>query len=91
MLAVSPLKPCECEVIIDDPVDVKPYDVVVPYSTSESDASLVVQEMVAVETVMFELATLEITGGVVSGGAAVVKVKSPDVARLPAASLDFTR
>ncbi len=80
MLAVSPLKPCECEVTIDDPVDVKPYDVVVPYSTSESDASLVVQEMVAAAAVMPELVTLEITGGVVSAGAVVVNVKSPDVA-----------
>ncbi len=80
MLAISPLKPCECEVIIDDPVDVKPYDVVVPYSTSESDASSVVQEMVAAAAVMPELVTLEITGGVVSAGAAVVNVKSPDVA-----------
>src|SRR6059036_2571764 len=33
--------------------------------------------------------TLLITGAVVS--AVVVKVKSPEVARLPAASLDFTR
>ena len=30
-------------------------------------------------------------GGVVSGGFAVVKVESPEIARFPAASLDFTR
>ena len=30
-------------------------------------------------------------GGVVSGGLAVVKVKSPETARFPAESLDFTR
>ncbi len=81
MLAVNPLRLCECEVTsVEFRVVEVPYDVVTPYSTSESDASLVVQETVAVETVMFELATLEMTGGVVSGGAAVVKVKSPDVA-----------
>ena len=31
------------------------------------------------------------TGGVVSGLAAVVNIKSPDVAKLSEASLDFTR
>src|SRR5438552_966256 len=36
-------------------------------------------------------AVMETAGEVVSGGAAVVKVKSTDVARLPAASRDFTR
>ena len=50
-----------------------------------------VQLIIAVEVVMFELPTLEMTGGVVSGGVAVVKVKSGDTDRLPAASLDFTR
>jgi len=35
-------------------------------------------------------AVIETAGGVVSEGAAVVKVKSPDVARLPTASRDFT-
>src|SRR5947199_4925930 len=36
-------------------------------------------------------AVIETVGGVVSGGAAVVNVTSADVARLPAASRDFTR
>src|SRR2546425_6341288 len=36
-------------------------------------------------------AVSETGGGVVSGGARVVKVTSPETARLPAASLDFTR
>ncbi len=80
MLAVNPLRLCECEVTSDAPEAVKPYEVVVPYSTSESDSSSVVQEMVAAVAVMPELVTLVITGGVVSVGAAVVKVKSPDVA-----------
>ena len=36
-------------------------------------------------------AVIETVGGVVSGVAGVVKVALPDVARLPAASRDFTR
>ena len=64
---------------------------VVPYSTWESLASLVFQEIVAALDVTPELETPLITGGVVSGGAGVVNVKSPDVARLPAASRDLTR
>src|SRR5438128_618925 len=36
-------------------------------------------------------AVMETAGGVVSAGAAVVKVKSPETARLPTASRDFTR
>jgi len=45
----------------------------------------VVQVIVAPEEVMPPAATLEMTNG------AVVKVKSPETARLPAASLDLTR
>src|SRR5207247_1930314 len=36
-------------------------------------------------------AVMETVGGVVSGGAAVVNVKSAETARFPAASRDFTR
>ena len=36
-------------------------------------------------------AVMETVGGVVSGVAGVAKVALPDVARLPAASRDFTR
>jgi hypothetical protein len=51
----------------------------------------VVQEIVAELAVMLELETAEITGGVVSGTAVVVKLKSLERARLPAASFDLTR
>jgi hypothetical protein len=51
-----------------------PYEVVVPYSTLESAASSVFHRIVAVELSTFELRTLEMTGGVVSGGAGVVNV-----------------
>jgi hypothetical protein len=44
--------------------------------------------MVAPEVVILELVTLLITGAVPS---AVVKLKSLDVAKFPAASRDFTR
>ena len=56
-----------------------------------SEASLVVQLMVALLAVMAVLPTAEIMGGVVSGGAAVVKVKSAETAAFPAASLECTR
>src|SRR5881409_437623 len=36
-------------------------------------------------------AVIDTVGGVVSGGAAVVNVTSPETARLPTASRDFTR
>src|SRR5437870_2928816 len=36
-------------------------------------------------------AVIDTVGGVVSGGAAVVNVPSPETARLPTASRDFTR
>ena len=49
-------------------------------------ASFVVQLMVAVVVVIDVADTAEITGGVVSASAAVVKVKSPETARFPAAS-----
>ena len=92
MLSVSPVRVSEWEVTgeVASAVD-SPYAVGVPYSICESEASSVVQLIVAVEVVMLALPTLEMTGGVVSGGVAVVKVKSPDTARLPAASFDFTR
>ncbi|MBO0797249.1 MAG: hypothetical protein J2P31_00345 [Blastocatellia bacterium] len=68
-----------------------PYDAVVPYSTWLSEFLSVVQVIVALVAVMPTAATLDITGGVVSGRDVVVKVKSPEVARLPASSLDLTR
>ena len=49
------------------------------------------QVTVAPVVVMPELVTAEMTGGVVSAGSEVLKVKSPEVARLPAASLESTR
>ena len=49
--------------------------------------TVTVPEMVAPATG----AVIETVGGVVSGGARVVKVPSPETARLPIASLDFTR
>jgi hypothetical protein len=92
VLAESPLKPAECDVTIDPFNGVlEPYAVVVPYSTCVSLASLVVHETVAELDVAPELATALMTGGVVSGAAVVVKVKSPEVARFPAGSRDFTR
>jgi hypothetical protein len=48
--------------------------VVNPYSTWLSETSFVVQVIVAPPEVIPPLATLEITGGVVSGGAVVVKL-----------------
>lgn len=68
-----------------------PRDEVVPYSAWVVAGSLVVQLIVAPLVVTLPVATPEITGGVVSGGAVVVNVWSEDVARLPAASLLFTR
>jgi hypothetical protein len=53
--------------------------------------SFVVQAIDAALEVTPELETELITGGTVSGGAEVLNVKSADVARLPAASRDFTR
>ena len=47
-------------------VEVLPYAVVSPYSTWESDGSLVVQVTVADVVKISEAATLEITGAVVS-------------------------
>ncbi len=47
--------------------------------------------MVAPLPVIEPAATALMVGGVVSGGALVVKVKSAEVARLPAASLLLTR
>jgi len=64
-----------------------PYEVVEPYSTIESDASFVVQVITAPVAVTDPACTLVIVGGVVSAAFAVVKVKSPEVAVLPAASL----
>ncbi len=68
-----------------------PREDVVPYSAWVVADSLVVQLIVAPLVVMLLVVTPEITGGVLSGGAVVVKVWSVDVARLPAASLLFTR
>ena len=65
--------------------------VVVPYSTWELEASLVVQAIVAPVLVIAELVTPLIVGAVVSGGAEVVKEYVLEVARFPAASLDLTR
>ncbi len=62
-----------------------------PYSTRVSDASLVIQEMLALVVVMLLLEIPEMEGGVVSAEAVVVKELSPDVPRLPAASLLSTR
>ena len=56
-----------------------------------SDASLVVQAIVAPDVVTPDEPTPLIVGAVVSGAAAVVNVKLPEVARLPAASRDLTR
>ena len=50
------------------PVVVLPYEIVVPYSTTEVEGSSVVQVIVAVLDVMLLEAMFEITGGVVSGG-----------------------
>jgi hypothetical protein len=72
--------------VVDDP-----YAVVVPYWTWVSDASFVVQVTVAPLEVMFVACTAVIVGAVVSVDVVVVKVKFCEVARLPAASLLFTR
>ena len=75
MLAVNPDKACECDVtMLALSVVVLPYPVVVPYSTWVSDASFVVQVIVAAVLVTPELPTLLIVGGVVSGAAVVVNV-----------------
>jgi len=55
-------------IVVEDP-----YDVLVPYSTWVSDASSVFQATEAPVEVISEVATSEMTGAVVSGGAAVVK------------------
>ncbi len=64
---------------------------VVPYWTWEVEASLVDQVMMAPVLVILLEVMPEITGGVVSGAAEVVKVLSPEVAVLPAASVLMTR
>jgi hypothetical protein len=66
-----------------------PYDVVSPYSTCVVAPSFVVQVMVAAVCVIPDACTAEMDGAVVS--AAVENVKSPVVARLPAASRLSTR
>jgi hypothetical protein len=63
----------------------------VPYSTCASAASSVDQDTVAPVALTLEAETPLITGAVVSGGAAVVNVRSAEVARLPAASRLLTR
>ena len=68
-----------------------PYDNVVPYSIWVLDASLVFQDMVAEEAVIPELLMALITGGVVSDATSAVKMETPETARFPAASRDFTR
>src|SRR5437867_10762785 len=60
----------------------RPYAVVVPYSTWESEASSVVQLMVAELAVIPEALILEITGGALS----TVTLTAADVAVFPAAS-----
>jgi hypothetical protein len=64
----------------------EPYAVVVPYSTCDEDASFVAQVIIAPVFVILLAVIPDITGGVVSGGVKVVKMLSPEVARLPAAS-----
>ncbi len=64
------------------------------YSTKESEASLVVQVTVAADEVMPLEATPEIVGGVVSGGASVVKIGSglgAQVVGFPEGSFEVTR
>ena len=63
----------------------------VPYSTCDEAASLVVQMIVVESDVILLLLILDIAGAVVSGAADVVKVKFPDEAIFPAASVLFTR
>jgi hypothetical protein len=91
LLAVSPLRATLWLVTPLDPVAVEPYDVVVPYSTTELLASLVVQVTVAPVEVMEEALTPEMVGGVVSAALRVVKLLPVLVAKFPAASADFTR
>jgi hypothetical protein len=67
-----------CEVTREGEVEAMPYELVVPYSTVDVAASFVVQVMVAVVFPVVE-ATEEITGGVTSAAAAVVKVRSEEV------------
>jgi len=64
--------------------------VLVPYCTCVVAASLVVQVTVALELVALLEDTPEMMGGVVSA-AVVVNVRSPDTARLSAASRLSTR
>jgi len=91
VLADNPLNPAMCDVTIDVFNELLlPYEVDVPYSTCVSLASLVAHDTDAPLEVIPELATELIVGGVVSDGVCVVKEKSPDVARLPAESLDLT-
>ncbi len=68
-----------------------PYAAVSPYSTRLSAGSFVVQVMTTEELVTEELWIRLMTGGVVSVAAAVVKLKMPETARLPAKSLDLMR
>jgi hypothetical protein len=92
VLADSPLRLALCDVTIDVFSELLlPYDVDVPNSTCVSLASFVAHDSPAALEVTPELDTPLITGGVVSAAAWVVRVKSPEVARFPAASRDFTR
>ena len=66
MLAESPDNPWLWDVTIEAfRVVEAPYEAVVPYSTWVLEPSLVLQEMVAPETVTLVAVTEEITGGIV--------------------------
>jgi hypothetical protein len=76
--------------LVESSVVVEPYAVVVPYSTREVESSSVVQVITAEVVARLPEVTAEITGGVESITAGVVKVLSVEIASLPAASFDFT-
>jgi hypothetical protein len=66
VFAESPVRATLWLVTLLEPVAVEPYDVVVPYSTTEVLASLVVHVTVAPLVVMDAAVIPEMVGGVVS-------------------------
>ena len=84
----SPLRPIECEVTCDALDEAEPYEVVVPYTTSELEFWSVVQVMVEVEVPGVPEEMLEMIGALVPE--LVVKVWSVEVEVLLLPSVDTT-
>jgi len=86
----SPVSAIECDVTFAADVEAVPYEVVSPKFTVEFDTSSVVQVMTAEVFVL--VATMDVmTGGVVSGIASVVNVRSEEFVELPEGSVVVIR